>query len=715
METLLQKIWVFALRDQAVSLEVRLFRLVCLTFSPICLFLVLPANLILGLSPFLNLVITIFGLLSLFFYRDSLRGRHHIKVFCLALLLVLNVAWFMNGGSTGSIGYFFLCAVLCPMILFRGSTRWYMLLLLVIDNCALQLVEYRFPLLITPYQTAADRLIDTLCGYSSCALASALIFGVVTIIFDKESARAQKELQERSRAEATLAYNEAKYRALFEEAGDYIFILKMDKERGAIIVDANNAAFEKHGFTREELIGMPMMELDTPAARAKIAPRAKLLQNPGDKAVFETEHYRKDGTTFPVEASARVIQIGDDAPLVLTIERDITERRRMESELLKSQKLESIGVLAGGIAHDFNNILTAIMGNISFAQMYLDAGDPALKILQEAEKASQRAADLANQLMTFTKGNQPVKKIIAARQIIEASASLLLRGTSVQSTIRIEEPLHTIEVDEGQINQVFNNIIINAVQAMPDGGTMAIAAANSLVANDNPLGLAPGEYVRFTFSDTGSGIAKEDVERIFDPYFTTKELGNGLGLASAHSIICKHAGHIRVSSVLGQGSAFEILLPAGSATSVPQSAGNGASDAADLLAGEGEGMILVMDDDEMIRTLASEMLTVLGYQALSCVNGEEAVSRYRDALTAGIPFVAVIMDLTIPGGMGGKEAAQQILAMDANARLIVSSGYSDDPIMADPARFGFSEVIAKPYRMEEITGVLSRLRDRALD
>lgn len=395
---------------------------------------------------------------------------------------------------------------------------------------------------------------------------------------------------------------------------------------------------------------------------------------------------------------------------IIVIFTDITERENLQNELLKVQKLESLGILAGGIAHDFNNILTGILGNLSFARMFLDESHRSSKILLEAEKATQRATDLAHQLLTFAKGSQPIKRAMSAQHIIEASASLVLRGSNVMSITDIPANLHDIEVDEGQISQVFNNIIINAAQAMPGGGTITFAAENLTLDSANHMSLTAGEYVKFSITDTGCGISSEDQKKIFDPYFTTKAGGNGLGLASGHSIISKHGGHISVRSIVGKGTTFFILLPAALNAKTPELE----KDTTALVSGENHGSsLLVMDDEEMIRELAVEMLGELGYHVQTCVNGEEAIALYRTAYQAGAPFAAVIMDLTIPGGMGGKDAAQHILSIDPNACLVVSSGYSNDPVMAEYAKFGFSAMMAKPYTASKIAGILRELLSMA--
>jgi PAS domain S-box-containing protein len=408
----------------------------------------------------------------------------------------------------------------------------------------------------------------------------------------------------------------------------------------------------------------------------------------------------KDGSIRDVMVNAQMSQ--NRLVAILT---DITEQETRRNELIKNQKLESIGVLAGGIAHDFNNILTGILGNISFARMFVDADHKSAKPLFEAEKASKRAADLAQQLLTFTRGGQPLTKAVSLQHLLDESISLVLRGSNVISSIVIDDGLRALEADEGQISQVINNLILNAVQAMPRGGTITINAENMNLDGNNILSMSPGSYVRLQVSDQGCGIPQENLKNIFDPYFTTKSGGTGLGLASVHSIISKHGGYISVRSSQGRGTTFEILLPA----SAEQPMQTSLSDSAAHPSHRAEASILVMDDEEMICDLTSAILGDLGYRVTTCSNGQEAIDLYRAAFQAGVPFQAVIMDLTIPGGMGGKEAAQNILDIDPKACLIVSSGYSHDQIVADYRDFGFSGVAVKPYTANYIASVLSDL------
>lgn len=392
----------------------------------------------------------------------------------------------------------------------------------------------------------------------------------------------------------------------------------------------------------------------------------------------------------------------------LEIFTDITEQEFINNELLKVQKMESLGVLAGGIAHDFNNILTGVMGNISFANLLLDEENEARVPLHAAEIAAQRAAELSRQLLTFARGGEPIKKVVDLRRLVAESLSLALRGTSVQGKTELAENLHSVEADEGQMHQAFNNIALNAAHAMQGGGTFTVRGKNEAIRAGNRLTLKPGSYVKLTFQDEGCGIDEATLKNIFDPYFTTKAGGNGLGLASTLSIVRRHGGHIQVESKVGVGTTFTLYLPS-TGQSVPQAQAQPPR-TSDHHRG---GSILVMDDEEMLRVLSTRILTHLGYQVTTCANGEEAIRLYREAREKGVPYFAVIMDLTVPGGMGGKEAAEQILRGDPGAKLIVSSGYSNDQALAEYKNYGFCGAVLKPYKVAELAETLATIRDAA--
>jgi two-component system cell cycle sensor histidine kinase/response regulator CckA len=394
---------------------------------------------------------------------------------------------------------------------------------------------------------------------------------------------------------------------------------------------------------------------------------------------------------------------GDEKPYqVYIIFDDITERKKLEADIIKADKLESIGVLAGGIAHDFNNLLTGILGNISLARKLSDKGEAVLDVLAESESAAYRARDLTLQLLTFAKGGAPVKKTISLKELVEYPVKFALRGSKVKCEYSIPEDLWPVDVDEGQISQVIHNLAINADQSMSDGGSVRIICENVVIDSSRVSALQPGRYVTFCMEDQGCGIPAEYRKKIFDPYFTTKQKGNGLGLSTVYSIIKKHHGDITVKSEVGTGTRFTVALPASEKEFAEAS-----TSAKEILTGTGR--ILVMDDEEIVRNAVGRMLEHIGYEVTLASKGAECIDLYKNSKDAGKPFNAVILDLTIPGELGGKETIKQLLELDPKVKAIVSSGYSNDPVMSEYEKYGFRGMMAKPFKLTEVSHLLHDL------
>ena len=403
-----------------------------------------------------------------------------------------------------------------------------------------------------------------------------------------------------------------------------------------------------------------------------------------------------------------VTSTGETIGVVLVF-RDVTDQYRLERELEKARKIESLGLLAGGIAHDFNNMLSAILGNINLCLLHPNLDEKTRKRLQNAFKASERARDLTRQLLTFAKGGQLIRKTAKLPEIIEDSTEFILHGSDVKCRYHVADDLHPVDIDTTQISQVVQNLILNAIQAMPAGGIVDVSCTNVDTDEiaDKPLDQSKG-YVRMTISDQGIGIAADIIDNIFDPYFSTKSQGNGLGLAIVHSIISKHDGHIEVGSRPGQGTCFHVYLPTAPAKAAESEDPSGQSHSGSL-----QGKVLVMDDEEPVRRIICEMLEECGLESIEAVDGREAVHIYQQHLNTPPPIGLAIMDLTIPGGMGGKEAALEILTIDPKARIIVISGYSQDPIMARYRDYGLCAVLAKPFSIDELKNVLNMGRKEA--
>jgi len=508
----------------------------------------------------------------------------------------------------------------------------------------------------------------------------------------------EKDITKRKAMEQTLMESEDRYRRLVDVSPDAVFI-----HTGGRFVFMNPTAARLLGGARpEDLYGMTALDFVHPECRDMVRQRIENAWAHRDNPPVEELLVRLDGSTVPVEMISVYFQY-QGADSVLAIARDISERKRMQDELIKGQKLESLGVLAGGIAHDFNNILTGILGNISLVRNQVDPSSGVSARLESCENAAIRASELTQQLLTFARGGEPVKRVFDPAPLIRESATFVLRGSNVGSEIDIEDDLWCLEADAGQISQVLHNLLINAKQAMPGGGMIHISAVNEILGPVNTVSLQAGDYLKITIEDHGCGIPPENLPKIFDPYFTTKSEGSGLGLSSVYSIIRRHGGAIGADSKVGIGSCFTIYLPASSR----RRAGSDGILREEALSGSGR--VLVMDDEEIIREVATEILAFAGYQVESCADGKEAVARYRSAHGSRTPFDAVIMDLTIPGGMGGREAAGLILEIDPAAVLIVSSGYSHDPVVADFRHFGFKGAVVKPFSAGALVAELRRL------
>lgn len=495
---------------------------------------------------------------------------------------------------------------------------------------------------------------------------------------------------------ARLEAVEAQFRRLLEAAPDAIVIA--DRQGHMQLVNAQTE--QLFGYQRQELLQQPVELLIPERFRTKhTTHRAEYLANLHMRPMgmgLELLARRKDASEFPVDISLSPMPTEDELLIICTI-RDVTEWRRLEEEALKARKLESLGVLAGGIAHNFNNILTAITGNISLARLYAAPESEIARRLSAAERACERAAKVTHQLLTFAKGGAPILQTVSITELIMESADFALQGSNVRGELSLPDGLWPVEVDPGQISQALHNIILNAMQAMPQGGTIQISVENCPLETQQPL--PPGRYVKISLTDHGIGIPPEHLSRIFDPYFTTKDSGSGLGLATAHAVVTKHRGMITVASQLGSGTTFHVYLPASdkprqeepTVPAVPHT---------------GKGKILVMDDEEPIRDLVEHMLVTLGYEVVCAPHGAAALTAYQHANASGDPFDAVILDLTIAGGMGGHEVLAALQQIAPHVKAIVSSGYANAAVMADFRQYGFSGVVTKPYKLAELSDVV---------
>ncbi|HPQ69965.1 MAG TPA: PAS domain S-box protein [bacterium] len=511
------------------------------------------------------------------------------------------------------------------------------------------------------------------------------------------------DITEYSRTEERLAAEKELLATTLSSIGDGVITTDIHSH----ITLINQVACDLIGVEEHQALGRPLADvlhllqqetrrhLENPVER--VIRTGKTFEM-SDHTILVTQH----GLERMISDSAAPIRDADGEIIgIVLVFRDITEHVQIEEELLRAQKLESIGILAGGIAHDFNNILTSILGNVTLAKLLAEGNDGAELSLTEAEEAALRAKDLTQQLLTFSLGGMPIKKPGAIKQVVVDAVRHSMLDARTQCDIQIPEDLWLMEFDKGQIIQVLKSLLANADQAMPQGGSIVIRGENRHITSDDHLPLPLGDYICLSISDQGPGIPEDHKNRIFDPYFTTKQKGSGLGLAITHSIVKKHDGYILVDSVLDKGTTFHLYFPAIKQQLEIQSLGSEKEAAT-----KENKRILLMDDEELILKVTRELLSHFGYEVTCTKNGEEAIEAYEQARQNDRPFAAVIMDLTIPYGMGGKEAIAKLRELDPSVKAIVSSGYSTDPIMAEPHQYGFNAVATKPYKVEELLAVI---------
>ncbi|NLD95138.1 MAG: transporter substrate-binding domain-containing protein [Fibrobacter sp.] len=483
-------------------------------------------------------------------------------------------------------------------------------------------------------------------------------------------------------------------KTVLDSVGDAIFV--EDSETGRFI-DVNRRACEMYGYTYDELLRIDIENLsigESPFSQNDVLTWFKDAIETGPQSrEWLTKH--KDGRTFWAEVQIRFAVIGGKKRFVVVV-RDISVRKKSEEELLKVQKLESLGILAGGIAHDFNNLMSGFFGYVDMARE--NAKDENVsQYLQKAMEAIDRVRALTHQLLTFAKGGAPIQKIGHLFPFVQETVKFSLSGSNVACLFTVQEDLWACNFDKNQIGQVIDNLVINAQQAMPEGGTIEVNARNIILAEkEHPL-LVKGNYIKLSVKDSGIGISKEIITKIFDPFFTTKPKGHGLGLASCYSIVGQHGGCIDVESELGKGSTFIVYLPA----IVGYIQGE---EGTNVKTHKGSGTFLIMDDEKIVRGAIEAMLNSLGYNVIHKENGIKTIEFFKENSN----ITGMIFDLTIPGGMGGKETVAEIRKLNRDIPVFVVSGYAEDPIMKNPADYGFTASICKPFVLAELIEMLEK-------
>jgi two-component system, cell cycle sensor histidine kinase and response regulator CckA len=516
-----------------------------------------------------------------------------------------------------------------------------------------------------------------------------------------------RDITDRKRIESALLDSEDRYRRIANTLTDYLYTVTFENGKPVKTLHGPGC-FMVTGYTNEDFqkdsqLWIQMVHPDDRQSVRNFIHQimTKPLTIPIEHRIIRKDHVERWVRNTPVfHFDGKGTMLSYDG-----IVQDITERKTMDAEMQKAQHLESLSVLASGIAHDFNNLLGGIFGYIDIAREYSATPKKSREFLEKALKSLDRAKDLSQRLLMFSKGAAPVKKVVDVEGLIREAAALSLAGKNVRAKLSVADDLYSCECDPAQVGRVLNNLIVNAQQAMPDGGTVHITAENADACG--PLqepGGAPGPYVKISIRDTGGGIAPDKLKKIFDPFFTTKKTGTGLGLTISRSIIGKHGGVIDVSSEVGKGTEFHVFLPASIQKAEPGVDKKPPEAVAGALSGHGR--ILLMDDEDFVLDIASRMLVKMGFSPQTSQHGEEACDLYRKAIDEGRPFCAVILDLTIPAGMGGVRTMKRLMEMDPGVKAIASSGYSDDPVLAEPGKYGFSGVLKKPYMAGELRDAL---------
>ncbi|MBI5205844.1 MAG: PAS domain-containing protein [Nitrospirae bacterium] len=511
-------------------------------------------------------------------------------------------------------------------------------------------------------------------------------------------------ITDRKLAEERLRESENFTRNILDTVDEGFIVINKDFR----ILTANKAYCSQAGLPCNKVIGRHCYEIshktNRPCYEDGEECAVRQVFTSGEPYAVLHKHLDQDRHILYVETKAFPIKdtSGNVTSVIETIN-NTTEKYLLEEERLKTQKLEAIGTLAGGIAHDFNNLLMGVFGYISMAKAKTNDPEEAISMLEHAEKALKMSVNLTHQLLTFSKGGTPVKNIIALHSVINNSVKFALSGSRTKFKIDMDKGLLSVEADEGQINQVIQNIVLNADQAMPQGGVVMLTAKNiEMPGYSNILPLAVGRYVEIAIQDSGIGIPEELMPKIFDPYFTTKQKGSGLGLATSFSIVKNHGGMINVKSEPGKGSTFYIYLPAIEAEQREEIR----PALARILR---KGKILLMDDEEIVRMVNTKMIKDLGHEVETAEHGEEAIEKYRKAQDSGEPFDIVILDLTVRGGMGGQDTIEELLRLDSSVKAIVSSGYSEDTALSDFKACGFKAYLTKPYDQNMLKDMLNAL------
>ncbi len=688
-----------AFQDESATIEQRLFRGLTLVAGLLAILVVVPLNYPQRLPAFVNLSVCGFGLLSLGLYRATFRGHYGMKLLFFIHMGNLDLIWFGNAGSQGSIGMFFFAAAMYLVIFFKGSTRWWLLGLDLLNWVALLAVEDLYPEWVWPFPSAQARLLDLVTGFMLCTLVCVLILWVVLSAYHRERERLGASL-------TALGASEDRFRSLVMHAPIPLCVANLDGHLDYV----NRSFVETLGYSAEDLPDLrACLEKACPdpgqRAQALVQWRQVATQPAVQGAFVPPTEYQvlcKDGRTLPLEVQAAVI--GDQCLVMLT---DLSERRRNEAAMRQSQKLESLGVLAGGIAHDFNNLLSAMQGNLNLAQMNLAPGAASGPYLEHLDDTIRKAAGLTRQMLAYSgKGHFVVEPLSLNHLVAEITGLLTV---SISKKVRLDynlaASLPVIEADPAQVQQVVMNLVTNASEAIgEDSGAITIQTslrrieAPEMETTFSGQPVEPGDYVTLRISDTGCGMEPGVLARIFDPFFSTKSSGRGLGLSAMLGILRGHGAAIEIHSEAGRGSDFQVHFPA-SRADLPAAAGA----APPGRKGRFQGKVLLVDDEADLRLSFRDILEHLGFEVVSAADGLEAVELFQPG-----EFALVFMDLTMPR-MDGREAFLQMRSRDPEVKVILISGYSEQEAMDSKQALRPAAFIQKPFNLQLLVSVLEQV------
>lgn len=504
------------------------------------------------------------------------------------------------------------------------------------------------------------------------------------------------------RAEESLRESEERYRTLAESSPEMIYLIDAEGR----VQYLNAAAARQFGVPPERVAGRHLSELYPPTMAERHLRAVAGVIASGRSVATELMEQFPTGQRWIDARLSPLRNAKGETVAVLGLSEDITQRKRLAEELSRQQKLDALGVMAGGIAHDFNNLLGSVFGFVDLARAALGPDAPAARHLDKACLALERAGHLSHQLLTFSKGGEPRRRPVDVAALLGECVELALSGASLRCELSLPPGLWPLFADEQQLAQVFSNLLINARQAMPKGGQLHVRAENRRRTGSGPGPLPDGPYVVVAVADEGVGIPGELLEKIFDPFFTTKPQGSGLGLTIGYAIVQRHGGHVEVESLPGRGTTFSVWLPAAEGVAP---AAEGPTPAR---AHQGQARILVMDDEPLIREMIARTLTSVGYAVTAVANGEEAIAAFVRARDERAPFALSLLDLTVPGGMGGDQVVQELGRLDPNLLACVTSGYATDAILANPQGYGFVARLAKPFRRAELLGMVETVLAR---